>query len=81
MKEDKTLCKAKRQTDIMPEETLYATYGMIEDLVFTLSSWHKAEACEVVRRFGSCVSDIPRADLDDVFVALDKIRRLHEAEN
>lgn len=74
--------KVGRQVDNMPEKILHATYGMVEDLVFTLSSWgHKAEANEIIQRFGSSLSAIPRADLDDVFVALDKIRRMHEAEN
>lgn len=63
-------------------ETQHATYGMVQDLVITLSSQgHKAEAREIVQRYAPRVSAIPDADLDAVYVALDAVRRAHDGEN
>lgn len=63
-------------------ETQHATHGMVQDLVITLASWgHKAEAREIVQRYAPRVSAIPDANLDDVFTALDAVRRAHEGEN
>lgn len=63
-------------------ETQHATRGMVQDLVITLASWgHKSEAREIVQRFAPRVSAIPEANLDDVFTALDAVRRAHEGEN